>query len=192
MMSYGGLRFGMGAMSMGSIAAPFPYAPFLGSVGSKSTYFPGNVHEDARALNYLGFMSDADLADITDSLGTQASDIENEGGAWDPKFRAGITRAQNAGGITADSWVGPQTRTTLLRMVTQKNLTTPPNLVPPVVPGLPPAVLPVTPGAVPANPAILPGITPAAAKTSSEDLLMYGGIAVGGLALLGLGWWALK
>jgi hypothetical protein len=175
----------MSMMGMGTISAPFLYVPDLAPVGSKSTYFPRSVDRDAMALNFLQFMSDSALDDLTSSMGSQSADMNNEAGAWDPAFRASVTRFQVAKGLTADSWIGPQTRTALAAAVAFKNAN------PGTLPSPLPQVVPVIPGQVPAKPAVLPGVTPASAKTE-DDTLMYLGIGAGVLALGGLAWYALK
>lgn len=178
-------------MSMGVINAPLIYVPDLAPVGSKSAYFPRDVSQDARALNFLGFLSDNDLNDLTPSMGSQSADMNNEAGGWDPLFRGGITRAQSAMGVTVDSWVGPQTRGGLASLVARKNAN--PGALPPPPPVNPSFPIPVTPGGVPAKPAAIPGVTPAssggAGGLSTVEMV---GIGAGVLALGGLAYYALK
>lgn len=171
---------------LGSIGAPGPfiYIPDLGAVGSKSSYFPRDVERDAAALVFLGFLSDVDDANRQVSDGSQAADIANEGGAWDPAFRSAVTRFQSSARITADSWIGPQTRTAIAAAVAAKNAG---GLALPV----PSQPVPVSPGAVPAKPTVVPGVVPASSVTS-DDTLMYVGIGAAVLALGGVAWWALK
>jgi peptidoglycan hydrolase-like protein with peptidoglycan-binding domain len=91
---------------------PFLYVPNLGSVGSGASYNPGPVDQDAAALNYLGYS--AGSPPPQKAIGS--------GGAWDPTFRAAVTAFQKANGLTADSWIGPKTRTTIAKKVTEKNM----------------------------------------------------------------------
>jgi peptidoglycan hydrolase-like protein with peptidoglycan-binding domain len=180
----------MMSFSMGVINAPLIYVPDLFPVGSKSAYFPRDVSQDARALNFLGFLSDNDLNDLTPSMGSQSADMNNEAGAWDPLFRGGITRFQAAMGLTVDSWVGPQTRTALAANVARKNANPGALPPPPVNPSQP---IPVTPGGVPAQPAAIPGVTPAstggAAGLSTVEMV---GIGAAALALGGLAYYAMR
>lgn len=180
-----GLRSFGGLGSIGGFSAPFSYSPNLAPVGSGSAYFPGDVSADAAALNYLGYLADADYAQISPSTGTQSGDMNNSAGAWDPSFRGAIANFQNASGITADTWVGPQTRTALLGAVTLKNAN------PGVTPNIPSTPVPVTPGSVPALPTPVPGTVPASA-TSSEDTTTYllAGAAI--IAVAGLAYYALS
>jgi len=180
-----------GSTLFGSIGATtLLYVPDLAPVGSKAAYFPRDVEQDAAALVFLGFLSDAADANRNVSRGSQAEDINNEGGAWDPAFRAAITRFQTSKGITADSWVGPQTRTQLAGAVAFKNAN-PGALPPPPPPGVLPPV-PVKPGAVPANPAVLPGVRPVSAGDEDDSTMLYVGLGAGALVLAGLAWYALK
>jgi hypothetical protein len=184
----GGGRIGM-IGSMGAPGGPLVYVPDLAPVGSKDSYFPRSVEQDARALVFLGFLSDLEDANRAESTGSQGGDMANEAGAWDPSFRGAVTRFQSTQGITADSWIGPQTRTFLARAVAVKNAN--PGALPiPAPPGTVPPVL-VQPGGVPAKPAVLPGVRPAS-SSSSDDTMMYVGIGAGVLVLGGLAWYALK
>lgn len=179
-----------GLGGIGQIPAPFLYVPNLAPVGHAALYFPGDVSQDARALNFLGFLDDASLASLFPSTGNQADDIDQVSGAWDGDFRAAVTRFQAAKGLVVDSWIGPNTRTALGIAVAQKNASGIPSL--PVAP-LPPTVIPVNPGGVPVNPNkpnVLPGVTPAAAK--SDETLTYVAVGVGVLALGFLGYELLK
>ena len=173
--------------------APFVYIPDLAPVGSKAAYFPRDVERDAAALVFLHFMSDEDDANRNISRGSQAADMANEGGAWDPAFRAAVTRFQVAGGLTADSWIGPATRTGILNAVTQANLK---GLGGGPVPPLPPAVIPVIPGQVPTkpNPTPLPGVTPAKTGPAGgeDETMTYVAIGAAAVALLAIGWYAFK
>jgi len=187
MMSYGS-HFGQ---TFGSMGAPTTllYVPDLAPVGSKAAYFPRDVEQDAAALVFLGFLSDAADANRQVSDGSQGADMANEGGAWDPAFRSAVTRFQSSKGLTADSWIGPQTRGALATAVAFKNAN-PGILPPPPPPGVLPPV-PVKPGAVPANPAVLPGVRPVAAGEEDQTML-YVGLGVGALLLAGVAWYALK
>lgn len=172
-----------GLGGIGQIAAPFAYVPDLLPVGSGNAYFPRDTTQDARALNFLGFMSDSALDDHPGSLGTQARDIAEQVGAWDPVFRAAVTRAQTALGLTVDSWIGPKTRTALLAAVTKKNAGA-------IVPPAPPGVLPVNPGSVPGGAAPIPGATPVKDNVGGDDTMTYVAIGGGVVALALLGWLA--
>lgn len=183
MMSYGN--------GMGVINAPLIYVPNLASVGSGAAYFPGSVGEDARALNFLGFLTDNDLDDLTPSMGSQSADMNNEAGAWDPLFRGATTRFQAAKGLTVDSWIGPHTRSALGVAVLQKNAN--PAILPPPPPN-PNIPIPVAPGGVPAKPAAIPGVTPASTTTGGGGLSTTEMLAIGAGVLLlgGVGYYALK
>lgn len=189
----------MGINGLGSLgevgdigAVPFVYIPDLAPVGSKSSYFPRDVERDAAALVFLRFLSDLDDANRMMSQGSQAADMNNESGAWDPFFKGGVTRFQAAKGLTVDGWIGPNTRTAIALAVTQANAA---GLGGGPVPPLPPAIIPVIPGAVPQKPNATPppGIIPANTKTDAEDETMtYLAIGAAVLAVGGLGWWALS
>lgn len=186
MMSMRGVQ--MGAMTIGRVGT-LVYVPDLGPVGSKSSYFPRDVEHDAEALNFLEFLSDVADANRMPSTGSQGGDMAQEAGAWDPSFRSAVTRFQASKGLTTDSWIGPNTRTALAAAVAFRNVN-PGQLPAPPSPGTVPPIL-VNPGGVPAKPAVLPGVQPASAKTG-DDTMMYVGLGVGGLALAGLAWYALK
>ncbi len=172
--------------SMGNIVtAPFDYHPNLGPVGHAATYYPGSIAQDVQALNFLDFLSDSAMPEVEDTTGGAAGDADAEKGAWSPVFRASISRFQAAHQLTADSWVGPQTRTALAAAVAFQNAN--PGALPPPTP----AIINVVPGGVPAKPAILPGVQPAAAG-AADDTLMYVGIGAGVLALGAAAWYALK
>ncbi len=175
-------RSGMGIAGLGQIGAPFFYVPDLLPVGSKASYFPRDTVNDAKALNFLGFMSDGALDDHA-SLGSQSADMSNETGAWDPAFRAAVTRFQASAGLTVDSWVGPATRTALAKAVALKNAGTPI----PVAPG----VIPVNPGQVPGGNVPIPGATPVNDRPGSDDTMTYVAVGAGALVLLGAGWYLL-
>jgi hypothetical protein len=170
---------------LGSPAAPFLYVPDLAPVGSKSSYFPRSVSNDAAALNFLGFLSDFDVGDLVPSMGSQSADMANEAGAWDPLFRGAVGRFQVFAGITNDTWIGPMTRSNIAAKVLQKNAN--PGIP---TPSLPPTV-PVAPGAVPALPTPIPGVHPAS-TTTDDNTTTYVAAGVAGLALLALGWYALS
>lgn len=176
--------------TFGAIGAPpLLYVPDLRPVGSGAAYFPRDVEQDAAALVFLQFLSNVADANREQSTGSQGGDMANSAGAWDPAFRSAVTRFQVAKGLTADSWIGPQTRTALAAAVAFQNAN-PGALPPPPSPGTVPPVL-VNPGKVPAQPAVLPGVTPVNAKTT-DDTMMYVGIGAGVLALGALAWYALK
>lgn len=166
-------------MGIGGFAAPFSYTPDLAPVGSGAAYFPRDVSADAAALNYLGYMADGDYAQITPSQGSQAADMANDAGAWDPTFRGCIAHLQSDAGITVDTWVGPQTRTAIAAKVLLANA----NPSVPPAPATPPGtVVPANPGSVPANPAVIPGVTPST-KTSTQTYVLAGAgiLVVGGI-----------
>lgn len=173
---------------LGQIAGPLVYIPDLLPVGSGSAYFPRSVEGDAQALNFLGFLSDADEAIRRASEGSQGADMGDEAGAWDTNFRSAITRFQASKGLTVDSWVGPQTRTALAAAVAAKNAGTP--IPPPPPPGVLPPI-PVNPGTVPALPAVLPGVTPAPSSASGDSTTTFVAVGAGVLILGGLAWYAL-
>lgn len=164
-------------MGLGGFSAPFTYSPNLAPVGSGAAYFPGDVSQDAAALNYLGYLADADYAQLAPSTGTQAGDIGSDAGAWDPSFRGAIAHLQTDAGITVDTWVGPQTRTAIAAKVLLANAN------PGTTPSTPPAgVVPANPGSVPANPAVIPGVTPTSGTSTQTYVLAGAGIlVVGGL-----------
>lgn len=167
---------------LGAPAGPFNYSPNLSSVGSGASYFPGDVEQDAAALNYLGFLSDVADANRNISRGSQGADISNQGGAWDPEFRGAVTRFQAANGLASDSWVGPKTRAALGVAVIKKNAG--------ILPVIPKLDVPVNPGGVPALPGKLPGVQPASTSDGEDNTLLYVGGAVGVVALGALAWWA--
>jgi len=179
-----GMQIGfIGAMGAASQIA---YVPDLAPVGSGASYFPRDVEQDAKALNFLGFLSDVDDANRFTSNGNQSEDIQNQSGAWDPAFRAAVTRAQAALRLTVDSWIGPQTRTALAAAVATKNAS---GFNPPLPsPGV---IIPVAPGKVPVPPdsPAPPGTVVVAKK---DDTLMWVGIGAGVLAVGGLAYYAIK
>ncbi len=174
---------------MGQIAAPFQYFPDLSPVGSGSAYFPRSVAADAQALNFLGFLTDAELASLRPSTGTQSGDMNGPAGAWAPAFRGAMGRFQASAGITADTWVGPQSRGKLATAVSAKNAN--PGALPPPPPN-PDRPVPVNPGTVPALPTPLPGVTPASASSGGMSTGAMVGIGVGVLALGAGLWYVLK
>jgi hypothetical protein len=191
-----------GFVQMGSVSsAPLMYIPNTNDVGHGAAYFPGDVSNDALALNYLGFIPDDAINGLAPSTGTQAGDMAQQAGAWDGDFRSAVVTFQSSAGITSDGWIGPQTRMALGAAVGLKNASAspvaPPQVLPPVpvVPTTP--IIPISP--VPPSPGAPPGVLvqpsqPAAAGgflsnlTTGEKI----GLAVGGVALLGVAWWALK
>lgn len=172
-----------GAKNIGGIgapAAPFEYTPDLGPVGSGNTYFPGDVEQDAAALNFLGFLSDVDDANRAISKGSLEADQSSDSGAWDNAFRQAVLIFQSAVGITTDGWIGPQTRGALVTAVNGKNAN--PDVAPPPLPA--PGSIPIAPSSVPAKPLVL------TAKT--DETLTFVGVGAGVLALCGLGWVLLR
>lgn len=173
---------GLGAI--GQIPAPFIYVPDLAPVGSGASYFPRDTTEDAKALNFLGFMDDESLRFHPGSMGSQQADMSNEVGAWDPAFRAAVTRYEAARGLKADSFIGPQVRGSLAKDVLAKNAAGVPSLP---VPKLPDVIIPVDPGGIPGGSKPVPGVA-----TKSDDTLMIVGIGAGVLALGGILYAVLK
>lgn len=160
--------YGMGALS---------YTPDLAPVGSGAagTYYPRSTDDDAVALNYLGFFSDAELADHVGTNGSQKADIAASVGAWSPAFKRAVTAFQVAAKLTPDGWIGPSTRKRLAELVASKNAG---QSVPVPVP-----VVPNVPGVLPS-----PTPAPAAPKSKTGLYLGIGGAAVGA----GLLWYLLK
>ena len=191
---------GLGDMAM----AGLNYSPSFSDVGHGSAYWPGDVSADAAALNYIGFLPDVYAAQLNPSTGSQQGDMNGAAGAWDPNFRQAVTDFQDSAGLTADGWIGPNTRRALAVAVQAKNASdspiAPPYIPPPVAPapGIPNVIPNITPPQ-PAGPPVLPlpavpGASPAqpASAHGETDWALYGGIAAGGAVLLGLAWWALK
>jgi peptidoglycan hydrolase-like protein with peptidoglycan-binding domain len=153
----------MGAL-IGQLAG-LNYNPNLADVGHGAAYNPGSIADDAAALNFLGFLPDVLLAQIPDSFGQGGQkDLAAGVGAFDLRFRVAVTDFQDSAGLVADGFIGPNTRRALKAAVDAKNAREPAS---PVAPG-------VTPGGG--------GASPVAATTSSNALL-YGGLAVGLVAL---------
>lgn len=185
----GELEFAPGGQQMGALVtmgAPsgFNYVPDLAPVGSKSTYFPRSVTDDALALTFLGFD-----AGIPGGGVSQSADMNSGTGAWDINFRGAVTAFQKANGLTADGWIGPQTRTMLKTRVDQKNASNP------TVPELPKPPAPVPPPSpsnqVPVNPSV-PGQPAPATGFAALSTAQKAGVIVGGLALVGGGYYLYK
>lgn len=168
----------MGCATMGAIGGLL-YTPNLSSVGSGSSYFPGSTTEDAKALAYVGFYPE--VASHVISTGSQQGDMANEAGAWDPDFRTAVGRFQSAFGLTVDGWIGPNTRRKLAEVVAAKSAADP----------LPAPPVPVPTPIVPPSPSPTPTPTPGPVA-KKDNTMLYAGLGVGGVALLGLGYWALK
>lgn len=167
---------------------PIVYDPDTGDVGSGSagTYYPRDTADDARALNYLGFMSDAELAAHVGTYGSQAEDMNASQGGWDPVFREAVTAFQGTRPSlgTPDGWIGPATRGALGEAVLEKNngnYPPPPNpnpAPPPPAPGPLPNPPPIpNPNPPPPNPAPAP-----AANNTVRNVLL----GVAGLVVLGV------
>lgn len=186
---------------------PLTYTPSLTSVGSGSSYWPGDVTGDAQALNVLGYLTDTDEywtpggnTAVHPSTGSQAGDMAASAGAWDPDFQAAVKQAQAAFGDTQDGWIGPQTRTSLAQGVATWNANNSPIAPPqpvsptPPAPGVPPAaVIPVLPGDNPPVPE--PGnggSTPSGPIAWFEGLSTVAkvGVVAGAVAVIGGGLWA--
>ncbi|MDB4884479.1 MAG: hypothetical protein JWL95_3245 [Gemmatimonadetes bacterium] len=183
-MSAARMMMGIGVL----VAAPFVYSPSLADVGHGSAYFPGDVSQDARALNFLGFMSDSALTSMRQSTGTKAGDMASNAGAWAPEMRAASGIYQTKKGLTPDGWIGPQTRGSLATSVAFQNAN--PGTLPAVIP--PGLNVPIQPGNVPVpNPPATPGVTPVA-STTGDDTLLYAGLGLGAVLLVGLGIYALS
>lgn len=193
---------GMGALAMmgvtmGAIPAPLLYVPDLDAVGSEAagTYYPRDVQNDALALAFLGFLSEAALASVRPTLGSRAADLSSQNAGFAPVFKAAVGAfqaspfAQSAGAGAIDTRIGPNTRKALAQAVLAENARRAAGGLPaPAPPPLPaPGVIPPSPspGVVP------PGVSPASAKTS-DNTMMYVGLGVGGIALAGLLYYALK
>ena len=141
--------FRMGELVTMGAPIGLQYTPDLAPVGSKSTYFPRSVTNDAIALTFLGFDAGVPGGGIS-----QQSDMNSGTGAWEPTFRAAVTAFQKANGLTVDGWIGPATRTLIKTRVDQKNATTP-NVPEPPKPTPPSAIPPPSPSnQVPVNPAV--------------------------------------
>lgn len=180
-----------------AVIGPLAYNPPTGPVGSKAAYWPesrpngADTSEDAEALAYTGYMPDSDLERMRNSRGSQQQDMATNSGAWDPGFRAAVSRFQAAKGLTVDSWIGPQTRRTLKAAVDAKNATAP-NDPPP-----PPPPVPVVPNPgqvpVPVPPIMPPDVKPKKTVEEDEDnTLLYVGGAAAAVVLGGLLYWAFR
>ena len=184
------------ARGMGSLtAAPMTYAPSLASVGSGSSYWPGDVSHDALALNFLGFIPDQIMSSVKPSTGSEAGDMAANAGAWDPTFQQGVKDFQDVNNDTVDGWIGPPTRTSLAAAVIARNLQSSPLVPPQPVTPTPPAPGVPPPGVLPSpfNPQPYTPPAPApGAQAAATPWLMYGGIAAAALAVVGVGWWALS
>lgn len=190
---------GLGAMgAMGAVDnPPLIYTPNLNDVGHGASYNPGPISADAHALNFLGFITDNGMNDVQETSGSVPTDMAQGLGAFGAVFRQGVTQFQQTNGITVDGFIGPQTRSILATQVATHNAlvvpVTPPNILPPVPPApnlpVPVPVNPIPPGVLPTPPG--PGPAPAP-QSQGMSPMMIGGLVVGGLALLGLGYWALS
>lgn len=99
------------------------YVPDVAPVGSAAAgnYFPRSVTEDAKALRFLGLNAGNPGGGVS-----QQSDLQSKSGAWNPTFQAAVKAFQaspfgKSKGLTADGWIGPNTRTALLAAVETKN-----------------------------------------------------------------------
>ncbi len=171
-------------VTMGAPPGGLDYVPDLAPVGSKSTYFPRSVNADALALTFLGFD-----AGIPGGGVSQQADMSSGTGAWDPSFRGALTAFQKSVGITADGWIGPQSRTKLKEKVDEKNRTAP-NI--PAAPQAPAPVPPPSPSnQVPVNPSV-PGQPQPATGFAALTTGQKAAVVAGGLALLGGGYYLYK
>ncbi|NBU16711.1 MAG: peptidoglycan-binding protein, partial [Actinobacteria bacterium] len=153
-------------------------------VGSKSSYFPRSVTEDAIALTFLGFDAGTPGGGIS-----QQADMNSGTGAWDPTFRAAVTAFQQKNGLTVDGWIGPQTRKMIKQRVDEKNASTPNLPAPPTPPApIPP---PSPSNQVPVNPAV-PGQPQPATGFAALSTPAKIGIVAGAVALLGGGYYLLR
>lgn len=155
------------------------YSPSASSVGSGSAYFPGDVSQDAAALNYTGFLPDQFFYTLKPSTGSQSGDMNGQAGAWDPAFRQAVRDFQMSAGVTADGWIGPATRTRLKLAVETKNAMSAPN-APPFIPPAPSPV--VVPPVAPSSPT---APKPAQAAESKPN---YGLVAGAAAAVAALGY----
>lgn len=181
MMTYG--RSGLGSSdrrSMGAVArmgalGGLSYVPDLEPVGSGAagTYYPRDTRTDADALVYLGFMGADIAADHVGTYGSQKADMSASQGAWDPSFRAAVAAFQKVAGMTADGWIGPQTRKALSGAVAAKNAQGGGG----------------GGGALPAPPS--PNVKPVSTSDGPSAGTIFGVVAAGAAAI-GLGWWLLK
>lgn len=125
------------------------YVPSAADAGRGSSYWPGDTSGDAKALNYLGFFPDVYLEAHVGTTGSQAGDMGQNAGAWDPAFRQAVSDFQAVtSGLTVDGWIGPNTRRKLGEAVAKKNATESP-IAPPFVPGVIDPVSPVPPAVKP-------------------------------------------
>lgn len=148
----------MGAL-IGQLAG-LSYSPNLNDVGHGSAYSPGSIADDARALNFLGFLPDALLSEIPDSFGQGGLRDQAAGvGAFHPIFRQSVTDFQQIhGGLTVDGFIGPNTRRAIKQDVDAKNQREP------AAPASPP------PGGG-------GGLTPVISSAGSSSTLLVAGIA---------------
>ncbi len=167
---------GLGHEEIGGIGAvAFRYNPDLGPVGSGSAYWARDVEADAAALVFLGFMTDLVDANRAISKGSASQDFALKVGCFDPDFRDSVTDFQRSAGITADSFIGPNTRRAIAAAVAAKNAggAAPRPAPPGQKPAAPPNVVPVDDG-------------------GEDNTLSYVAAGAGALAVGGLGWWILK
>lgn len=190
-------RGGMGGLGdvdigMGSLL----YTPSTASVGSGSTYWPGDVSSDAEALNYIGYTT----GPVKPSTGSQQGDMAAQSGAWDGNFKEAVKTFQIDHLLTPDGWIGPKTRAAIGLAVAAKNASESP-----IQPPIPPSPAPPFPGLPIPPPAVIPGLSPpmipqpgggggpAPSHASPEpNYLLYGGVAVGALALVAGAYYLLK
>ena len=151
------------------------YSPDLEPVGAGASYYPRDTADDAAALAFLGFLSQAALAAHVGTTGTQAGDMKSNAGAWSPPFRAAVLAFQKSAALGADSWIGPNTRRALAAAVAKNNAIEPP---------FPPNPGPIVP------PGPRPNLDPAPPKPSpkpaakTDNTLLYAGGAVVGVGVL--------
>lgn len=191
--------YGAGLGGLGALPDQLVYVADLGPVGSGATYYPRDTMRDAEALAFLGLLSEAELSEHVGTLGSAAKDMGAGQGAWNPEFQRAVRvfQGRTGGRLTVDGWIGPKTRTVMIEAVTQENARRIAGRLPaapaaPPIPGLPAPSVP-RPGVLDPTPvAPKPGqIAPVAAK-EEDDTLLYVGLGVGVLALLGIGYYALS
>lgn len=184
-------------VTLGSLPDQMVYVADLAPVGSGASYYPRDTMRDAEALAFLGILSEEELSQHVGTLGSAAKDMGAGQGAWNPDFQRALRvfQGRTGGRLTIDGWIGPKSRTVMVEAVTQENARRAAGRLPvPVPPAIPAPQLPppgVLPTPVSPSPAAPGGLAPVAAK-DEDDTLVYVGVGVAVLALLGLGYYALS